>query len=134
DETELSSKGIHLEKEREKGFVNVHSRMKDKEHFDAAFFNYTEIEAALMNPLHRIYHECVWQALEDSGYTAEAVNGEISLYAGSSSDLNWKLYAFHRNMDKKVDDITLDLISDRNHLASLISYNLNLKGPAFTLN
>ncbi len=133
DESELSSKGIHLEEEKEKGFVNLNSRLKDKEHFDAAFFNYTEREAALMNPLHRIYHECVWQALEDSGYTTEAVNGEISLYAGSSSDLNWKLHAFHTNTDKKIDDITLDLISDRNHLASLISYNLNLKGPAFTI-
>ncbi|WP_340203712.1 beta-ketoacyl synthase N-terminal-like domain-containing protein [Ascidiimonas sp. W6] len=132
-EEELSKKGINLKKEKAKGFVNISSKVKNKDHFDAGFFNYTEKEAALMNPVHRIFHECAWQALEDSGYTIKAVDGEISLYAGSSSDLNWKLHALAQNTNKKVDNITLDLISSRNHLASLVSYNLNLKGPAFTI-
>ena len=38
------------------------------EYFDASFFEYTPMEAEKMAPTVRIFHECLWEALEDAGY------------------------------------------------------------------
>src|SRR5678816_642144 len=51
-----------------KDFVAARVVLQNKEQFDAGFFDYRPAEASLMNPLHRLFHECVWEALEDAGY------------------------------------------------------------------
>ncbi len=43
--------------------------------FDAAFFGYTPREAELIDPQHRIFLECAWEALEHAGYELGAVQG-----------------------------------------------------------
>ena len=58
--------------------------------FDAAFFNYTPREAEIMDPQFRLFHECVWHALEDAGYAKEGYNGAIGLYAGASGNFQWQ--------------------------------------------
>jgi len=39
--------------------------------FDAAFFNYSPEEATAMDPQHRLFLECAWEAMEDAGYTSQ---------------------------------------------------------------
>src|SRR5579859_8069364 len=48
--------------------VRARSILEDVDFFDAEFFGIHPREAELMDPQHRIFLECCWQAFEDSGY------------------------------------------------------------------
>ena len=69
-------------------FVRARSSINNKDAFDAHFFDYRPAEAALMNPVHRIFHECVWEAIEDGAVDLSAFQGPIGLFAGADEDLN----------------------------------------------
>ncbi|MCW3466343.1 type I polyketide synthase [Chitinophaga nivalis] len=131
---ELLAAGVDEKTIRQPNFVKAKASLKGKELFDAAFFDYLPGEARLMNPVHRIFHECVWEALEDAGYNPEQMNELISLYAGAGDDLNWRISALQQNQQQDIDNFTLDLISSKEHLTTLISYKLNLKGPSLFVN
>lgn len=133
-DAELENLGVNKSVFSEKNYVKAKSVVNNKGSFDNLFFKYSTKEAALMNPTHRIFHENVWEALEDSGYTPDQVNGKISIYAGVGDDTNWKAYAMMKNMDGLIDDLTLNFISSKDHLASLIAYKLNLQGAAYSIN
>lgn len=115
-------------------FVAARVLLQNKELFDADFFNYRPDEAALMNPQHRIFHECVWEALEDAGCDPDNTRGLIGLYAAGSENLNWKLYSILKNNQVTIDDYTLDYLNSRDYLASMVAYKLNLKGGVAMVN
>ena len=57
--------------------------LTDVECFDAAFFGITPREAAiLMDPQHRIFYECAWEALEEAGHDPRRFDGSIGVFAG----------------------------------------------------
>src|SRR6478736_5130939 len=64
---ELEELGIAPSTAQDPRFVNIKTAMINKDCFDSYFFDYRPDEARLMSPVHRIYHECVWEALEDAG-------------------------------------------------------------------
>ncbi|WP_425657972.1 beta-ketoacyl synthase N-terminal-like domain-containing protein [Tenacibaculum ascidiaceicola] len=134
EESELERLGVNKFELLKKNYVKAKSVVNSKESFDNLFFKYSNKEAELMNPSHRVFHENVWEALEDAGYTPSEVNGKISIYAGVGDDTNWKAYAMLKNMDEVVDEMTLNFISSKDHLASLIAYKLNLQGAAYSIN
>lgn len=116
-----------------KKLVNVKGSLPGKEFFDSNFFNYTPVEADFLNPSHRVFHQCVWEALEDAGCDPAKSNG-IGLFGGASDDANWKLYANLRNQNKELDDFVMAYLIDKDYLCSLISYKLNLNGPSVAVN
>ncbi len=73
------------------GFVGVMGCAPEKEYFDAHFFGYLPDEARLMDPQSRLFHQCVWETLEDGGYNPEDYPGLIGLYAGTSIGFYWDL-------------------------------------------
>lgn len=101
--------------------------------FDAAFFNYTPREAEIMDPQFRLFHECVWSALEDAGYAKEDYPGLIGLYAGASGNFQWqkKLKDSKKYSNRK--GLSSIQFVERDFLPTLISYNLNLKGPGYNV-
>jgi acyl transferase domain-containing protein/acyl carrier protein len=101
--------------------------------FDAAFFNYTPKEAEIMDPQFRLFHECVWSALEDAGYAKENYPGLIGLYAGASGNFQWqkKLKDSKKYANRK--GLTSIQFVERDFLPTLVSYNLNLKGPSYNV-
>lgn len=130
---ELKDLQIPEEQLKNPAFVKAGIRLENKQYFDSAFFDYRPDEAELMNPDLRLFHECVWEALEDAGCNPEHTEGLIGLYAGATDDMNWKMYSLIQNMDEKIDIFTLSQINSKDHLASMVSYKLNLKGPAYSL-
>ncbi|MET4143125.1 polyketide synthase, partial [Pedobacter sp. UYP1] len=132
---ELTDLGIDHYPADHANYVNSRTTIKDKNLFDYSFFGYSPAEARLLNPLHRILHQCAWEALEDAGCDPDTHKGLISLYVGSGDDFNWKIYSALKNKKSgDIDDFTLNLINNKDYLASLISYKLNLKGPSLTVN
>lgn len=110
-------------------YVAAESRF-DYGGFDYNFFGYTRDEAELMDPQIRIMHECVYEALQDSGYTPESTQHKIGLFLAAGDNLNWEAYAFSSGSEA-VNPFFLGRIANKNYINTLISYNLNLQGPSY---
>jgi len=111
-------------------YVKANAYLKNKEYFDSTFFEYRPDEALLMDPQMRIFHECVWEAMEDAGCIPENFDGKIGVFAGAANNTNWVIYSELLNQRGLVDTFTASKLNDSRYLASRISYKFNLKGPA----
>jgi phthiocerol/phenolphthiocerol synthesis type-I polyketide synthase E len=128
---ELLAAGVDPAQLAQPNFVKAGSLLEQIDQFDAAFFGYTPREAELMDPQHRLFLECAWEALEGAGYNTEADHGLIGIYAGSSfcSYLVNNLYA-DPDFLATVGVVQASVGNERDALTSTVSYKLNLKGPS----
>jgi acyl transferase domain-containing protein/aryl carrier-like protein len=116
------------------GFVKTSGgEIENKEFFDASFFGYTPKEAEIMDPQIRIFHECVWEALEDSGYDPGGHECSIGLFAGASSSSFWEYITYSSGKSTELGYFPSSYLNNKDFLTSRIAYKLNLKGPSFTL-
>jgi phthiocerol/phenolphthiocerol synthesis type-I polyketide synthase E len=111
-------------------FVKAMGVLEDIEYFDAAFFDYIPVEAEGMNPQLRIFHECAWEALENAGYNPDIYDGLIGLYAGGSNSFYWEGLSLVSGKSGQLGALAADNIINKDYLSTIISYKLNLKGPA----
>lgn len=121
-------------------YVRARSVIEGVDRFDAAFFGILPREAELMDPQHRVFLECCWEALEDAGYDPETYPGSIGVIAGCAynsyflrqlcSDRAF-VEEFSSNYPLGNYPAMLGAIVDT--LATRVSYKLNLRGPSFTL-
>ena len=106
--------------------------LEDMEMFDAAFFGLSPHEAAIMDPQHRHFLECVWEALEHSGHAPSRFNGPIGVFGGSGHNayLGYNLLT----RPELVDSVGFFLLrhtgNDKDFLTTRVSYALNLHGPS----
>jgi amino acid adenylation domain-containing protein len=133
NEDELAA--IDPELRKNPNFVKTKGgELEEFDYFDAFFFNYTPDEAELMAPSMRVFHECAWEALEDSGYDPGQYRGGIGLYAGIQSTSEWEALSASSALGKEVGAFTAAGLSNRDFMGTLIAYRLNLKGPVFSVN
>src|SRR5262249_26801722 len=81
---DLHAMGVPRATQRKKNFVRAAALLGNVDQFEAAFFGYPPREAELMDPQHRVFLECSWEALEFAGYQPETYPGLIGIYAGTS--------------------------------------------------
>ncbi|MBW8687217.1 non-ribosomal peptide synthetase/type I polyketide synthase [Chitinophaga rhizophila] len=127
---ELSAAGISSMLLENPHYVKANAFLADKQYFDAAFFNYTPDEAELMDPQIRLFHECCWNALEDSGYVSDDPSVKIGLFGSGTPNVNWELYARLKNRSAQVDDFAASHLRMVSFLCTTVAYKLNLRGPA----
>jgi amino acid adenylation domain-containing protein len=130
---QLEKEGKNTEEFDQPNFVGAVVELEDKEMFDAAFFGYTPIEAQIMDPQARHLHETTWEALEDSGYDPDNYRGQIGLYVGASPSFNWEVKVLLSGKAMVMGEFASSLFSNRDFVSTRISYNLNLRGPSFSL-
>jgi len=65
DELEVPDKAALVKRP---DYIRARSIVQDAEMFDAGFFGIYPREAELMDPQHRVFLECCWEAFEDAGY------------------------------------------------------------------
>lgn len=104
--------------------------LDDIEMFDAGFFGFTPREAACLSPQNRLLFECVWEALENGGQNPREGRGRTGLFVGQSMDTYWPTFVAP-NIDD--NDAGLSFYSNPDFLATGISYKLDLRGPAMTV-
>ena len=121
-------------------YVRARSILADVDLFDAEFFNIYPREAELMDPQHRLFLECCWQALEDAAYDPFTFQGSIGVHAGCSLPTYFlsRLCAkadFIENFTAgyQVGNYLEMLGNSLDFLSTRVSYKLNLRGPSFTL-
>ncbi|MEI6278563.1 MAG: amino acid adenylation domain-containing protein [Verrucomicrobiae bacterium] len=121
-------------------FVRARGVIGDAAMFDAEFFEIPPREAELMDPQHRIFLECAWEALESAGHDPHSFPGAISIYAGLS--LNTYLLNnlcggndFSRRLatNYQVGEYSAMLGNDKDFLPTRVAYKLNLRGPAMAV-
>jgi len=115
-------------------FVKAKAILDDVEMFDASFFDISAREAELMDPQHRLFLECAWTALENAGCDPERYKGLIAVYAGSS--LNTYILSrlpYLASLGQPLDSFQLSIANDKDHLATRVSYKLDLRGESLTV-
>ncbi|MDF5719756.1 MAG: SDR family oxidoreductase [Rhizonema sp. PD37] len=131
---ELLSEGVDPTLLHDPHYVKAGSGLLDIEMFDAPFFGFTPREAEVMDPQHRLFLECAWEALENAGYDPETYEDFIGVYAGSnlSTYLLNNLISNH-DLLKSLSGTIIVSGNDKDHIPTRVSYKLNLKGPSFNV-
>jgi amino acid adenylation domain-containing protein len=121
-------------------YVRARSVLDDVDLFDAEFFGIYPREAELMDPQHRLFLECCWQALEDAGYDPFSYRGSIGVHAGCSMPTYFLSQLCPKGDfiqkftgDYQVGSYLEMLGNSLDFLSTRVSYKLNLRGPSFTL-
>ncbi len=115
-------------------YVKASGILENIDLFDASFFGFSPREAEITDPQHRLFLECVWEALENSGYNSEIYDGQIGLFAGVSPStyLLSNLYS-NRDLMESLDGHQLLIGNDKDFLPTQVSYKLNLRGPSINV-
>jgi len=79
----LLAAGVSRAKLADPNYVKAANIMPDMECFDAGFWGFSPKEASILDPQHRHFLECAWEALEDAGHMPESFDGRIGVFAGS---------------------------------------------------
>jgi len=131
---ELLADGVERATFERPDYVRAKGVLSDIDLFDAAFFGCSAGEAETMDPQHRTFLECAWEALENAGYDPERYSGAIGLFAGTG--INTYLMLNLLTNPDLIDLIGVLQASIRNrtdHLTTRVAYKLNLRGPAVTV-
>jgi acyl transferase domain-containing protein len=127
---ELAAEGVDPAILKDPRYVNAGGVLADAELFDASFFGITPREAEIMDPQHRFFLECAWEALEDAGYDPERFGGPVGVFGGVSRNTYLLVNLLSGDSDA-VRGLPLVIASDADFLTTRVSYKLNLKGPSF---
>jgi acyl transferase domain-containing protein/acyl carrier protein len=126
---ELVAAGIEPGELADPKYVRIGGSVSDTDRFDASVFGINPREAETMDPQHRLFLECSWEALESSGYCPTEMPGQVGIFAGCG----FPDYIV-RNMEHLAGEpggaLLLAVGNERDSLASLVSYKLGLRGPA----
>lgn len=131
---ELLAAGVDPALLHDPHYVKAYGALSNVELFDAGLFGFSPKEAAMMDPQHRLFLQCAWEALEHSGYHSERDNGRIGVFAGAGISTylirnlasNPKLFNTFSNFD-------IATTNDKDALPMRVSYKLNLKGPSINV-
>ena len=126
--------------ERGERFVRARGILENPDLFDASFFGIYPREAAVMDPQHRVFLECAWEAVEAAGYDPFTYPGMIGVYAGTSLNtyLLYNLGGARGTPERlagnyQVGEYTVMLGNDKDFLPVRTAYKLNLRGPAMAV-
>ena len=131
---ELLSSGIDEATLNAPNYVRSAGVLNDIEMFAAPFFGINPRDAEVMDPQHRLFLECAWEALEDSGYDSETYEGRIGVYAGAGMN-TYLLFNLVSNpwLINSVGDYQMMIGNDKDFLPTRVSYKLNLRGPSVSV-
>lgn len=130
DEQILAS-GVDPELLNDPDYVKVSPILDDYDKFDARFFGYTPREASMMDPQQRLFLECCWEAFEDAGYNPHSYNEPVGVYGGCAINSYMVFSGVHNRF--KSEFLSSVVGNDNSFLANRVSYQLNLNGPAISV-
>jgi amino acid adenylation domain-containing protein/non-ribosomal peptide synthase protein (TIGR01720 family) len=130
---ELRAAGVPGALLRDERYVKARAVLDGVDLFDAGFFGYSPREAEVIDPQQRLFLETAWEALERGGYSAEAYEGLIGVYAGVGINHYWHNLSSNPEVLAAAGGFTTLIGSDKDFLPTRVSYKLNLQGPSVTV-
>ncbi len=132
-EDEMLAAGVSEELLQQDRYVRRGTELKDLEYFDAEFFGLTPREAEAMDPQQRMFLECAWEALEDTGYDSGSYPLPIGMFAGAATNTYMFQLISNRELFRSIGGFQTKLLNDKDFLTTRVSYKLGLKGPSLTV-
>ena len=134
NDDELTSKHVPPEFLAASNYVKAGAVLDGVDLFDASFFGFSPREAELMDPQHRLFLECAWEAMEHAGCDPDHFSGLIGVYAGTSLS-SYLLFNLLENPDIRNAQDTFPIMvgNDKDFLSTRASYHLNLRGPSLDI-
>lgn len=121
-------------------FIKARGVLDRCEWFDAGFFGYAPREAELMDPQHRVFLECAWEALEHAGCDPARYRGAIGVFAAASLNtyLLYSVMARRAAAEEflsayQVGGYSTLMGNDKDYVATRVAYKLDLRGPGLTI-
>ncbi|WP_025720840.1 SDR family NAD(P)-dependent oxidoreductase, partial [Paenibacillus sp. 1-18] len=105
--------------------------------FDPLFFNISPREAETMDPQERLFLECVYETIEDAGYTRETLcadrelggmEGNVGVYVGVMYH-EYQLYGAQEQAKGRM----IGLFGNASAVANRVSYFCNFQGPSIAV-
>ena len=117
---------------RSPGYVRRGYVLRRPTTFDCGLFGYTPSEAGGIDPQQRKLLEVAWEALEDAGYAPRHCPGSVGVFASVSPSSLKRLDPWTFSSDPGAYMSAL-LGNDKDYAPVRVSYKLNLKGPAMSV-
>jgi acyl transferase domain-containing protein/glutamate-1-semialdehyde aminotransferase len=121
-------------------FVNARGVLENVDLLDADFFDIYPREAELIDPQHRLFLECAWEAVESAGYDPEKYDGLVGIYAGLSLNsyllanlVKDRRFALEFAGQYQVGAYHLMLGNEKDFMPLRVAYKLNLRGPVLSV-
>lgn len=129
---ELRAAGVDEAMLRQPNYIKSGAPLDGMAQFDPAFFDFSPRDGAILDPQHRHFLECAWEALEHAGYDPARFDGPIGVYGGSGHNI-YLAYNLLTNPEL-VKSVGFFLLrhtgNDKDFLTTRVSYLFNLKGPS----
>ena len=134
-EEQLLAAGEKAQRFRDPRYVKSGVILDGFDQFDAEFFGLSPREAAIMDPQHRQFLECAWEALEDSTHVPDRFDGPVGVFAGCGMGSYFALNVLRNR--QLMEEVGLFLLrhtgNDKDFLATRVSYCFDLKGPSINV-
>jgi len=131
-EEELSEAGVPAEQLSDPRYVRVGGPLPQVDQFDAAVFGFNPREAETMEPQHRMFLECSWEALESAGYCPTDAPGHVGVFGGCGFP-HYMIQNVRQVANEPGGDLLLGIGNERDSLTNLVSYKLGLRGPSIAV-
>ena len=128
-EEKVTAEGVDASVVRNPRHVRAGGVLDGADLFDARFFGYSPREAEVLDPQHRVFLECAWEALEDAAYSPNNYRGSIGVFAGSAMSS----YMSRFQTPSGAIDFVTRVGNDKDFVPTRVSYKLNLKGPSVNI-
>jgi myxalamid-type polyketide synthase MxaB len=130
-EEELTAAGVPTSWLKDSRYVRAAPLLENGDWFDAGFFGYSPREAQTMDPQHRLFLECAWEAFEQAGYNPQTFPGVISVYATTAVST----YLSYAHLFPNVLEGFYPTYTGNSpdFLTSRVAYKLNLRGASVTV-
>ncbi|MCK4259498.1 MAG: SDR family NAD(P)-dependent oxidoreductase [Halanaerobiales bacterium] len=109
--------------------IRARGRLNNIDKFDASFFGFSNYEAELLDPQHRLFMECAWHAIEDAGYDTDRYDGIISIYASSGRNT----YLSPEEAKTPAERFQHYITNASDFLPTRVAYKFNLRGESINI-
>lgn len=131
---ELRADGVDPDLLGRDDFVRAKGELAGADRFDAAFFGFNPREAEIMDPQHRVFLECAWEALESAGVVPKQFDGRVGVFAGAGfNSYLLRNVTADPQVSRSAGMYQVMLSGDKDFLSTRVAYKLGLTGPAITV-
>ncbi len=129
---QLERAGVFPEDLADPTMVPAKPVLEGVEYFDADFFGVSESAAEQLDPGHRLFLECAWEAMEHAAVVPGDTDQRTGVFAGTeSNEYSYLTQNLYQHGDKG-SALTRRLGNSADYFSLRVSYALNLTGPSIT--